>query len=1633
MYIPKKYLICAKIKNIEKESIIPSFEPNEKTTLGRILLRLSRFLRTTMGMVTLVLLAIYVLLQSHWFQNWTIGKITAHLSEKLHTTVKVEHVGIDIWSNLALDGFYLEDQSKDTLVYVERLHVDFERTISAIMGNGFTINGLILDNAKIRFLRKQGQPDFNYQYLVDYFRGPPKPNDPNKKSKIFDLKLGYLSFKKVDFHQKDEISGNEIYTYVDEAAIDIEEMDLLANRIKITSVDWIEPHVIMKKVSASPLPKALTKVESVQTITDTTKNKATTPKPLEFSIKKFRFNSGIIAYDNYTASSEHISPGNLMDFNHLLFEYLNIDFDNLVLKDNKLSVKLSEISAREQCGFILDKFAATEFRLTPKRIELNDFIIKTPFSQIKDTVQLMYKNFGDFQDFNENVKIKAILKDCHLAVRDLMPFSRKIAENRYVKQNQSEVIDFYTTISGRVNRISADTLMLKTKGLNLYGNLKLRNINDPDNVFIGFNVSKLESDINTVKLFAGKDSLPRGVEKFGKFRFNGFVYGFPYNFSAQGSVNTELGKANMDFVYKPDPKLGKNTYNGGFDLVDFDLGSFASNAELGKVTFAAKLNNGVGFTQNTEADLSAQIKNFTFKGYTYENLTYKGKIDSRRIDGEIRSQDKNIDFSFKGKIDLRDSLPQFDFVADINRLALHELKLSKDTISIKTKISINGYGSKLENLNGHTHMRDLTVHYKSKVFKLDSLTLNAVNTGYGKRHLDFSSEQLRGYVDGNFEYKTLAKNIQYYIYSYHHNIAARLGIKEAIKPQGNDIVSFKIDAEDISKFSKNFDKNIYALQGIHAVGQFDSERNSLSLQSIIEKIAYQKTTLQRVGFYLGIDKGKGATNIVLGDTKLNNYHVNMLRVIGNIDADKYTFSISENKVANSIDSLNLQGLLTIAPQGIGFSFGNSSANLLHQNWRAAPNNYIFVKNKSIATQNLAFINGIKKISINSIDSIGLKINIQGYDASILEKVLNDNRFTFGGKFEVDAEIGNVFKMSDLKATLNLDTLVWNKRDWGKLQLKANSQGLDSIANFYATMTKDDQQVIAEGFFVPTSRHVVTGERRYYPKNYLSLKATTSNIPMLWISYLVGSGVSDMQGTINADISLKGPIDKLELDGKARVKNASFTIDYLKTRYFIPDDEARLTTELIDATGAKIYDENGNFAVIEGGLTHKLFDKMRLKCVIDSRNQDVLIMRTTKADNSLYYGTGRGKVRVRFSGSFSRTFINVERAITGKGTQLNIPVSYAQDVEAVTFVKFIDKRQNNTGETPAQKVKTSGLGFEMTLTMTEDAECRIIFNEQTGDIIQGRGTGVLKLDVPIGSDFTMYGDYTFSRGDYLFTIREQFFSVDKPFVIRPGGTLRWNGDPFGAKMDLWADYSAPNIPPYELVAPLLSTDDERQNARQPTEVNLAMNMQGQLLKPDITFDIRLPQLFGQMKSFADTRINQIKQDNSELNRQVFGIIILGGFLPSDQQTFGAQEVNQALNNTLSGLISRQLANYVNGWLKDVVKENGIISGVDLNINTQGGVNFVGAQVDLNSLQVRPRINLFDNKLSIDAGLITSEDFNNKTYVSSDLAVEWYITRDRLLRFRVYNRGVQDVQGRRNRTGAGFSWRKDFETWRKKTTS
>src|SRR6185295_14881527 len=214
-----------------------------------------------------------------------------------------------------------------------------------------------------------------------------------------------------------------------------------------------------------------------------------------------------------------------------------------------------------------------------------------------------------------------------------------------------------------------------------------------------------------------------------------------------------------------------------------------------------------------------------------------------------------------------------------------------------------------------------------------------------------------------------------------------------------------------------------------------------------------------------------------------------------------------------------------------------------------------------------------------------------------------------------------------------------------------------------------------------------------------------------------------------------------------------------------------------------------------------------------------------------------------------------------------------------------------------------------------------------------------------------------KGNYLFT---QFNFFNKYFTIEEGGTISWNGDPFGAQIELSAIYST-RTSLIELVPPTAGlTDEDRRELQQRYKVDLYLKLSGSLFSPDISFDIKLPEVTS-VSSYANIELLRLKQDENELNRQAFGIIVLGQFLPSESLGLGGQTIGTETINSLTGFLSSQINSLASQWRNDVdfsVKYQSYAAS--LNSSEQSSL------VKRNELDLAITKRFFNDRLSVDVG-------------------------------------------------------------------
>ena len=84
------------------------------------------------------------MLKNNKVQNWAVGLITQNLSSNLNTTINIGRVDYKLFNNLELQKFYIEDQNQDTLLFVDKMHVELR--LFKLLINQIDIEGVELDN-----------------------------------------------------------------------------------------------------------------------------------------------------------------------------------------------------------------------------------------------------------------------------------------------------------------------------------------------------------------------------------------------------------------------------------------------------------------------------------------------------------------------------------------------------------------------------------------------------------------------------------------------------------------------------------------------------------------------------------------------------------------------------------------------------------------------------------------------------------------------------------------------------------------------------------------------------------------------------------------------------------------------------------------------------------------------------------------------------------------------------------------------------------------------------------------------------------------------------------------------------------------------------------------------------------------------------------------------------------------------------------------------------------------------------------------------------------------------------------------------------------------------------------------------
>lgn len=1442
----------------------------------------------------------YAVFKSARIQTFLAQKAAYVLSESLNTRVSIDGVDFEFLNKLVLEGVYIEDQQKDTLLYVGKL--------KCLIGgfdsrkNYLQLNGIVLDNAYINIKKYRKGGDFNFQFIVDAFSGGQR--DTTVKKKGMEIRCSNFALRN-------------------------------------TSVNY---SLLYKK---------------------------------------------------------HGEWG--MDYDYLSVRELNSDFRNLHISGDTIFTDMRNLSFKEKSGFALS-YGSADVAAHNKFMVLNRLNLKTNESDVRANIHFITNSFDDYaDDFITKVKMNALIYSSSVQMADIAYFAPEL-------KGMNKMVKVDGLAQGTIDDFTIKSLHIGFgKKTAIYGRLKMTGLPDIEETIIDFKIKDLitnKEDIEGIPLppFDTPNNfieLPSNLNYLGDITYRGDYTGFYNNFVTYGVFTTALGKAKTDIKINYNLETEVTSYSGKLITDNFNLGKLTEEKSLGHISLDAAI-SGSGFTKSTvNTTLNGNISKLEYNNYTYTNIIVNGDFERKIFKGVCKINDPNIALTFNGDINYKGEIPAIDFVATIDKLNPSALNLytNKNFNTLSGGIALKMKGNNIDDILGDLSISALTFEKGQVKYNLGDILLNISQSDLNRKII-LQSNIADARIIGNFKLLPFVTSVEHLINTY---LPSLFNEKKIIEDKTLEDFEFIVQLKNTKDITELFLRDIKFSDGSLLTGEYHSQYNKFDLNFSSPALSISgveftnpdmtiKAGFDKLSIKTEADKIKFSDSVYVDQVLLYSYT--------NSQPNRALFELEWTNKSVAKNSGLFKGYFDIVSSS-NFRAGFTEANLvIHDSlWTLSDQNQFDIDTTSMQVKDFVLTHDKQKLEVNGKISSSaadvLNINLSSFNLASFNPVLENFDINLKGLANGSINLSGLLAKSVYTAQLNLDEFAINGEELGK-------------GNITSAWNPEIEGVKASGSFYRGTMPSINFDGYYYPnreKENLDFTVNLRKTQLQLLRQYVEGILSDFKGFASGDIKISGTSKKPVLYGELDIERAGFKVDYLNTNYYF-SHQLTLTENLIELSDVTLFDEKGNTANTTFKMYHNFFKDFRFDISVNADN--FFVLNTTLKDNNMFYGKAYTTGLISIFGPSDNITMNIA-AKTNKGTTLFIPLDQAVEVTENDFISFVKKDTTQVKQV-IKKLDLSGIQMNFDLEVTPDAQFQMVFDSKVGDVIKGRGTGNIKMEINTIGIFNMYGNFTFTEGDYLFTFENV---INKRFRVEPGSSIAWNGNPYNANINITALYKL------KTSLKNLVQDTTKSEYNRSIPVNVKLKMTEKLFNPAINFGIDFPTMQSNESLKADVNA-VIGNDNvQELNRQVFALLMIGTFLPpASNASATAARIGEGFGNTSTELLSSQL----NNWLSQISKSFNL------------GVNYK-AQTENTAQQVEVAVStqLFDNRLSIDGNFgVASKQQSTASSNLIDVNVEYKLTPDGKLRVMAYNRPNDYVNAivtqSPSKQGVGLLYKEEFNNFR-----
>lgn len=1407
------------------------------------------------------------------------------------------------------------------------------------------------------------------------------------KVSIGRVDLGFVNRLIIDDTEMQDQQGKQMLR-VSRISVKIDLLALANGEIEITSAQFFGLQANLYKATADSKPNFQFVVDSLAS-KDTTKQKT----PLNLQINSLIIRNGSVSWRvlSRAYNSGKFSPDNINAHNisaHIIINRIT---------DDSLNVKVKRIALEERCGLKL-KALSLHAIYGPKGASINDFNLELPSTLIQsENISASFqKKEGKIE--MPSLKFNGSINAPRISLADFAGFVPKLSATK-------EPISLKVNFNGSGDQIAVTRLELANKkhSLQLIANGGIKNYMEKMSWFA--NVSELsanhEAIASIVATATGKD-VPAVVTRIGDISLSGHAYGDKNRLTANAKLATSLGDIKL--------ALNKSSKNIKADIETkgFDVGKLADNKTLGHVS--ANLN--IHGTSMDNLAAAGRVYNFDFNGYKYHDIQLNASYRNKVVEGKIGIDDPNADIDVNGLLNIASKTPLLKVEASVNNFAPHALGLTPkwQSTAFAANINCDIKGNNINNANGIVEVSNFKMQSPENEYALNNVT---VKTGFeGENHyLNLESDFGTVNINGQFNYNTIARSVL-------NMVASKLptipGLTRQPQKEHND---FTINA---SISDTQWMKNLLGIpleihRPLNINGELDDKREKINLWCDVPSFTYNGNRFRDA--FINIESPS--------DTLKADIRIKKLANKGKFIALNLRAGASDNHLNTSLSFSNndrhpLKGVINASTvfakddDGVSTAYIDvlpSRATIGDTTWQVAPSAIVYSKNRlkvdgfSISHDNqMLAINGTATKSLED----SLLVTLNDIDVSYVLNLVNFHSVDFFGMASGEARVAGAFNGKPLlTADLQVKDFKFESGRMGTLYANVNYDVDEGRINIDAiAQDEDGRHTDINGYVSP--KH-----------NYIDLGIDAHRTRAEFMESFCGSFMDNVDADINGKLNVVGPLNNINLVGKA-VVNGSVRMTALNTTYWMRNDSVTFVPDEIKFKGDTIYDRNGNIGIMTGSVYHQHLTNLSYDLGIKAKN--LLAYDTHSFGENTFYGTAYVTGDCKIKGRSGEVTIDIN-AVPEKNSILVYNVADQTAIGSSDFIswKNHDVANNDSIDNDEDDNKvdiSTNIRLNFLINCNPNATLKLLMDEKTGDYITLNGDGVLRATYFNKGTFDIYGNYIVDHGVYKLTIQN---IIKKDFLFQNGGTISFGGDPYNASLNLKALYILNSVSLADLnIGHSFSNNNVR--------VNCLMNITGTPNAPKVDFDLDMPNMSNDVKQMVYSLLNA----EEEKNQQVLYLLAVGRFMAQNSNNASQGDAPQysqtslAMQSFLSGTISQQL----NSVLNNVINSNNWNFGANISTGTEGFNN-----AEYEGLLSGSMLN---NRLLFNGQFGYRDNPNATTSFIGDFDLKYLLFPNGNLAINVYNKTNDRYFTRNslNTQGVGVVMKKDFTKfsdlffWRKK---